>query len=814
MYLEKRKPNTMKTLLKLFMALFVFTPMLGNAQGSTLTSVYVDSSQFQVCDTSYYFSISAQTMDLNSTSYGNIVFNGSNYINASLTATVDWGDNTITNHTGTVVSNGVAIVWNTPISHYYGSGGNYIVLITLTDPVSGSAVTVTTTISTGVCSNTVVTAGALDCDNDGVYEGTINNIPLIAQNGNNVYTGNTIVGNNQFYNVLPGNYQIIVDPAWLAANGYIVQSITPDSLTLDIFNSFQTVAINLTCDSTLFVPQCLNGITFCDADNNGILDSLETVLPNAPVTLVLDDGTLMNTTSDANGAYSFNYTGMSLGGMVYVDQQWVATNGYFPSFNAFDSLPNLDCTNNVVSNIPVICDSSALGTGCIDGYLFCDANNNGILDSNENVLSGATISLNGIGTTVSVTTDSTGYFSYSGWQLSSPAGLVTVMIDTAWLAANGYVSNSIYTFTGLNCNTPNTIYIGINCTNTSGCADLWTTVTPWIGYYQNTVNSIKLSWGNYGQLAPGGYTLTLDYPSGVTPVTSSINNPNYTISGNTITWNLTSNSTWFYNSDVIYFNTPAGIPDSTFHVFSSTITPDSTECDSLNNYSTLGMYVGVSYDPNDKSVNQPLYVDPGVQDEYTYVIRFQNTGTAPAQDVYIMDTLSNHLDWSTLQVIETTHQMQLIDNGNGVIRFDFPQIWLPDSTNNEPASHGHVVYKIKEKVSVGLGDVVENTAYIYFDQNAPVITNTTQNINMILSIEHPESIALSLYPNPTNGLLNVMAETPIQQIRVLDLSGKLVMEATPLNAQHMLDVTHLSEGVYAVQVMTTEGQTNRIFVKH
>ncbi len=799
----------MKTSLKLIITLLAFIPFLGKAQ-ATLLSLSVDSAQYQVCDSAYYLDFSAFTPDLNTYGYADIIFDGNNVFNTDLIATIDWGDNNVTSHIGSVVSGGTDIIWNFPTYHAYNQGGTYTIAISLHDSLTQSSVNTTLTVMVGTCSGTISTVGNLDCDNDGFFEGSVADIPLIIQDANTSYNGTLTSWGNLFSNIPAGTYQITVDPNWLSANGYQIVNITPDTMTNNLYFDVQTVVVDLICDPALLSSQCLTGVVYCDGDNDGVYDSTDIVLPNAPVTLVLPNGNTHNDTTDANGDYSFSYVGMSSGGYVFIDPNWITSNGYFFA-TYIDTLSNLDCSNNPILNIPVICDTNALSVGCIDGYVFCDADNDGILDPTETVLSNAPVILDGANGLITVYSDSTGYFSYSGWQLSG--GFVAVSIDGGWLTSNGYTSNSIFTVTQLDCANPYTAYLGVNCTNTSNCTDLWTSVTPWIGYYQNTTNSIRLNYGNNGQLAPGNYTLTLDYPSGVTPVTSSINNPNYTISGNTITWTLNSSSTWFSFTDVIVFNTPAGIPDSTLHVFSSTISGDTTDCDSINNYGTLGMLVGVSYDPNDKSVDKPLYVDPGTQDEYTYVIRFQNTGTAPAQDIYIMDTLSSNLDWNTFEVIETTHQMQLINYGNGIIRFDYPQIWLPDSTTNEPLSHGHVVYKIKELPTLSTGDVIENTAYIYFDQNPPIVTNTTKNINEILSVDKQEVQLFSLYPNPAKDVLNIKSESQMQAIRIIDLSGKTVYTNTENNTQTTIDVSNLSNGVYSIQVITESGNSNRIFIK-
>src|SRR5678815_3973762 len=53
---------------------------------------------------------------------------------------------------------------------------------------------------------------------------------------------------------------------------------------------------------------------------------------------------------------------------------------------------------------------------------------------------------------------------------------------------------------------------------------------------------------------------------------------------------------------------------------------------------------------------------------------------------------------------------------------------IRDSSNiDEPNSHGGVVYRIMTDSLLPDPTEITNTAYIYFDYNSPVITNTTLN---------------------------------------------------------------------------------------
>ncbi|MGB1033229.1 MAG: DUF7619 domain-containing protein, partial [Flavobacteriales bacterium] len=144
---------------------------------------------------------------------------------------------------------------------------------------------------------------------------------------------------------------------------------------------------------------------------------------------------------------------------------------------------------------------------------------------------------------------------------------------------------------------------------------------------------------------------------------------------------------------------------------------------------TLEMEIACAYDPNDKQAFPLGYTDDHLllqETEQEFLVRFQNTGNAPAQDIRIQDTLDDNFDLSSFRLMANSHSvMTTIDPQTRVIDFFFEDIQLPDSVNNEPESHGLISYKITPLPNRLLGTVLENTAYIYFDNNEPIITNTT-----------------------------------------------------------------------------------------
>lgn len=780
---------------------------------SGLTPSYV--SPLTPCDSILTMQFSAVNPLTSTTSDVAYVIQGSNFTSSALTVVIDWGDGNTTTHQGTASVAGQPISFNPPIWHMYpqtSSPVNYTVLTTVAN-ISNQSYAIDTLIHTVTqCSNpSSPLYGVLnvDCDSNGVTDTTIMDFPIFLSGQGLAFTTQFVNGMAFVGNIPSGSYTWSVDPGFLQQFGYTLFSYFPTTLVL---GPPTTIVATVFCDN---IPQigCTNGFVFCDNNNNGSMDGGDFGIPNVPV-FAMYNGLMQSTITGNNGGYSFDYILDSLASpaIITVNAAWLGQNGYqITNTTAIDTA--MDCLPTSTQFFAVNCDSATIQNECVTGWVFCDANSNGVLDINESGLAFAPVTLMGnFNNSITVYTDSNGVFTYSGQAYLG--SIVVASIPTWWLTQHGYtLTQNAFSMT-TNCTNPMMAYFAVNCSPVL-CADLWTSVTPWIGYYQNTTNSIKVKWGNNGPNATTGYTLTLTYPSSVTPNLSTIQYSNYVVSGNTITWTFGPGSSYIYETDIIYFSVPAGYPSGTAHSYSTVITPlgSTTDCNGLNNDGSLCMILGNSYDPNDKSVSLQPILDPGTQEELTYVVRFQNTGTAPAQDVYIIDTLSSNLDWSTLKVISTSHNMQLIDLGNGVMKFNFPGIWLPDSTSNEPASHGDVVFSVKENTSNTVGSEIENTAHIYFDWNPAIVTNTTYNVNAYLGIEEEKQIEVSIYPNPAENLLHVVSNQWIEKVVVVDLMGKEILTQNMNNVAMDLDLSALNSGTYLLQMISNDQVSTKRFVK-
>jgi hypothetical protein len=152
-----------------------------------------------------------------------------------------------------------------------------------------------------------------------------------------------------------------------------------------------------------------------------------------------------------------------------------------------------------------------------------------------------------------------------------------------------------------------------------------------------------------------------------------------------------------------------------------------------------------------------------------------------------------------------------------VLKFTFDDIWLADSVSNEPASHGWVTYRITAKPGLAPLTQITNTAGIYFDFNAPVITNTTLNtVTDPSSVLEPVANVAAVFPNPANATIQILLSKESNAVYTLtDLAGKTVFTGRSQGRSTTIDVSTLPQGVYLLNVDTEQGRSvHKVMVQH
>lgn len=311
----------------------------------------------------------------------------------------------------------------------------------------------------------------------------------------------------------------------------------------------------------------------------------------------------------------------------------------------------------------------------------------------------------------------------------------------------------------------------------------------------------------------GNVSITVNGP--VSYVNSPTNALVPTVSGSTYLYTITDfGNVSIDNSFSLNFQTDTTAQSGDTICVTVLVSPTTGDVDPANNTYTFCYTVVNSYDPNDKQV-YPKTVEPGYDDLLTYTIRFQNTGTAPAFNIRLEDTLSGLLDYETFEVIGYKHANHYNLINDRLIVY-FPNIMLPDSTSNFQESIGYFQYRIKPIAGLSEGTEIDNKAYIFFDFNPPIITNTATTyyqVNDLSTGDFINNINLQLFPNPSNGQVFLKSESDIKSVSVYNLMGQSITTSfNQTGSLTELNLANSAKGIYFIKIVTNNGTATRRFV--
>jgi len=269
-------------------------------------------------------------------------------------------------------------------------------------------------------------------------------------------------------------------------------------------------------------------------------------------------------------------------------------------------------------------------------------------------------------------------------------------------------------------------------------------------------------------------------------------------------------------------NAPTDSPplnDGDVLVYNATVASSETDETPDDNTFILNQTVVNSFDPNDKTCLEGVFVAFEDVGEYVhYMIRFENTGTAEAINIVVKDHIDiTKYDLSSLVPLHASHDFYANIKNNTTdhyVEFIFEDINLPfDDANND----GYIAFKIKTLNTLELGDTFENNAEIYFDYNFPIITNTAETTVGVLNVEEFElaNNSVLLYPNPTTHIINLKAKNAINQVIIYDVFGRNIKEIAVIGHKTNLNISteSLATGTYFVKVKTASGEVVKKMIK-
>lgn len=244
--------------------------------------------------------------------------------------------------------------------------------------------------------------------------------------------------------------------------------------------------------------------------------------------------------------------------------------------------------------------------------------------------------------------------------------------------------------------------------------------------------------------------------------------------------------------------------------FEANINPVSGDILPADNHFVYKETVIGAIDPNDiVCMEGNLVPKEKIGDYLHYTVNFENTGTAPAENVVIeMNVNSADFEISTLQLQNSSAPTYSRIEGQKA-EFILENIQLPVD------AHGNIQLKIKSKSTKIPGDQVSLGANIYFDYNLPVATNeaVTKFEQVLASQNIKGESEIQIYPNPTTGPVNINGKEEIKSISLYDHSGRLLQTQILSPKEGSFDLSRRTAGIYYLMIKTKENTVMKKIIK-
>jgi hypothetical protein len=75
--------------------------------------------------------------------------------------------------------------------------------------------------------------------------------------------------------------------------------------------------------------------------------------------------------------------------------------------------------------------------------------------------------------------------------------------------------------------------------------------------------------------------------------------------------------------------------------------------------------------------------------------------------------------------------------------------------------------------------------------------------------ERTSVFALTVSPNPSNGIIHIGSYKPLHSLVLTDLQGRVLLSESPMDITTIIDLTHYPSGIYLVHAITCDGETRQ-----
>ncbi len=213
-----------------------------------------------------------------------------------------------------------------------------------------------------------------------------------------------------------------------------------------------------------------------------------------------------------------------------------------------------------------------------------------------------------------------------------------------------------------------------------------------------------------------------------------------------------------------------------------------------------------------KGVSSERYI--AQNQDIEYFIRFKNKDLGLVKQLYIVDTLSEFMDISTLRIGAANLPFEYEVNGKNLLQFKLSNALIYGEQVKADSSEFFVKYRISQKKDLPLGTLIQSRAAIF--------TNLTDNPILTEKIQHKigkdflkvkvasqevflKGVAVKVFPNPfaenaeisISGLEN---NTEVLTLQIMDNQGRIIEKQEQMGSVFAIKNNNWTKGVYFYQI--------------
>lgn len=286
--------------------------------------------------------------------------------------------------------------------------------------------------------------------------------------------------------------------------------------------------------------------------------------------------------------------------------------------------------------------------------------------------------------------------------------------------------------------------------------------------------------------------------------------------GNSIFWSFSELLPYEIRSIDVTFNVLQSPTNNAGDVlvYEGSVIPTAGDDNSDNNTCSFRHTIVGNSVPNKTEVAQGDFLSINdVGDYMQYIVNFQNLTDQHITYFSINEVLDANHDWDSVEVILSSQNLHSVEMDQNYATFIFISANLQSVSVDEERSKGYLIFQVRTKDNLQIGDIVESKASIKLGSHDPITTNTVRtevgavdpNINGNLEP------FLQIHPVPVSNILEIsfLKELGYINTEMYTISNRRVLSTS----ETQIDVEGLSAGLYIVKVNTSLGPVLKKIVK-